>query len=102
VSAQIVGSLDDVPEFLNPKLLQLLPKLSKRELGSIVLISFSIKVRTLTIHQHSSRRITYSSLILSSSVVGKRGRTKENREVERSVRKRRCSAGCMMVIYAMR
>lgn len=36
-----------VPEFRRPNELQLLPKDSKRELGSIVLMSFSMSVRTL-------------------------------------------------------
>lgn len=41
---------------------------------------------------------THSSLTLSSSLGGKRGRTKENREVERSLRKRRCNTpGCILV-----
>jgi hypothetical protein len=61
------------PLFLNPKLLQLLPKLANLELGSIVLINRSINTRT-------------SSFVANSSAVGKRGSTKLKREVERSVR----------------
>lgn len=42
---------------------------------------------------------THSSLIDNSSLVGKRGRTKENNEVERSLRKRRCrTEGCIVLI----
>jgi hypothetical protein len=61
------------PLFLNPKLLQLLPKLANLELGSIVLINRSINTRT-------------SSFVANSSAVGKRGSTKLKREVLRSVR----------------
>lgn len=63
----------DSPEFLNPKLLQLLPKLANLLLGSIVLISRSISPRT-------------SSFVASSSAVGRSGSTKLKSEVERSVR----------------
>lgn len=41
--------------------------------------------------------LTHSSLIVSSSEVGRRGSTKEKRDVERSLRKRRCKTpGCML------
>jgi hypothetical protein len=41
---------------------------------------------------------TYSSLTVSSSFVGRRGRTNVNSEEERSVRNRRCrTPGCIVV-----
>ncbi len=65
--------LDDLPLFLNPKLLQLLPKLINLLLGSMVFINLSIKTRT-------------SSFVANSSDVGNRGNTKENSDVDRSDR----------------
>lgn len=42
-----LASVAHSPEFLSPNELQLLPKLNRRALGSIVLMSFSINPRTL-------------------------------------------------------
>lgn len=77
----------DVPEFLRPKLLQLLPKLSKRELGSIVLINFSIKVRTLWSRQPQLIE-KQDSLLLDAELLGcRQERQNEGEEGSRKIRK---------------
>lgn len=106
-SAPFTGSAvekktQNAPEFLSPNELQLLPKLSRRALGSIVLMSFSMRVRTLSLSARKTvgelcGSFTHSSLMVSSSEVGSKGSTKEKSDVERSLRKRRCKTpGCML------
>jgi hypothetical protein len=46
--------------------------------------------------------LAYSSLTVNSSLVGRRGNTKENNDDERSLRKRRCSTpGCMVGVVVV-
>lgn len=99
--SQILHALKvDLPEFLSPKELHELPKLSNLAEGSMFLMSFSISPRTLFHQLHPSDikgGSTDSSLTVSSSLVGKRGRTKVNNDDDRSVRNLRCKTpGCIL------